>query len=36
MTFAPIRFDAETLVRLRRDLMRRGHVLATLLAEVLA
>jgi len=36
VTPAPIRFDAETLVRRRRDLMRRGHVLATLLADVLA
>ena len=36
MTPTPIRFDASTLVRLRRDLMRRGHVLATLLADVLA
>jgi len=31
-----MRFDTATLARLRRDLMRRGATLATLLAEVLA
>ena len=31
-----MRFDSDTLTRLRRDLMRRGATLATLLAEVLA
>jgi hypothetical protein len=31
-----MRFDPATLARLRRDLMRRGATLATLLAEVLA
>jgi hypothetical protein len=31
-----MRFDPPTLARLRRDLMRRGATLATLLAEVLA
>ena len=32
----PMRIDAHTLTRLRRDLMRRGATLATLLSEVLA
>jgi len=32
----PIRFDPPTLVKLRRDLMRRGRTLAELLTEVLA
>jgi hypothetical protein len=31
-----MRFDPDTLARFRRDLMRRGATLATLLAEVLA
>lgn len=31
-----MRIDPSTLVRLRRDLLRRGATLATLLAEVLA
>ncbi len=31
-----MRFDPETLVRLRRDLMKRGQTLATLLSQVLA
>jgi len=31
-----MRFDPATLAKFRRDLMRRGEVLATLLAEVLA
>ena len=31
-----MRIDAHTLARLRRDLMRRGATLATLLSEVLA
>ena len=31
-----IRFDAETLQRLRREIMKRGLVLSTLLADVLA
>ena len=31
-----MRFDPATLARLRRDLMRRGQTLATLLTEVLA
>jgi RNA polymerase-binding transcription factor DksA len=31
-----MRLDPATLARLRRDLMRRGQTLATLLAEVLA
>jgi len=31
-----MRIDPVTLARLRRDLMRRGHALATLLSEVLA
>jgi RNA polymerase-binding transcription factor DksA len=31
-----MRFDPDTLARLRRDLMRRGATLATLLSEVLA
>jgi RNA polymerase-binding transcription factor DksA len=31
-----MRLDPETLARLRRDLMRRGQALATLLADVLA
>jgi len=31
-----MRLDPETLARLRRDLLRRGHTLATLLADVLA
>jgi RNA polymerase-binding transcription factor DksA len=31
-----VRFDSATLAKLRRDLMRRGATLATLLAEVLA
>src|SRR5215475_7412449 len=31
-----MRFDPDLVARLRRDLMRRGSTLATLLAEVLA
>lgn len=31
-----MRFDDETLARLRRQILRRGQTLATLLAEVLA
>jgi hypothetical protein len=31
-----VRFDPPVVVRLRRDLLRRGSTLATLLAEVLA
>jgi RNA polymerase-binding transcription factor DksA len=31
-----IRFDEETLRTFRRDLMKRGHTLATLLADLLA
>lgn len=31
-----MRFDPDVLVRLRRDLMRRGLTLATLLSQVLA
>lgn len=31
-----MRFDAATLARFRRDLMKRGATLATLLSEVLA
>ena len=31
-----MRFDPDVLARLRRDLLRRGFLLATLLAEVLA
>ena len=31
-----MRYDPATLARLRRDLMRRGQILATLLADVLA
>jgi hypothetical protein len=33
---AAVRFEPATLSRLRRDLMRRGRTLATLLSEVLA
>jgi len=32
----PMRFEPVTLIQLRRDLMRRGAILATLLGEVLA
>ncbi len=31
-----IRFDAETLATFRRGIMKRGHTLATLLADLLA
>ena len=31
-----MRFDADTLARLRKGIMQRGQVLATMLAEVLA
>jgi RNA polymerase-binding transcription factor DksA len=33
---SPVRFHPATLVKLRRDLLRRGETIATLLAEVLA
>lgn len=31
-----MRFDADTLARLRKPIMKRGHALATMLSEVLA